>query len=45
MLAEAEAYVAKDPVDKIQHVLDIKQKERNLKIFDDTFHKVKLTEE
>ena len=45
MLAEAEAYVAKDPVDKIQHVLDIKQKEANLKIYEDTFHKVKLSEE
>ena len=44
MLAEAEEYIKKDPVDKIQHVLDIKQKDRNLKIYDDTFHKVKLND-
>ena len=45
MLQEAEVYLQKDPVDRIQHVLDIKQKERNLKMNDDTFHKIKLSEE
>ena len=29
---DAEVYFAKDVTDKIQHVLDIKQKERNLAI-------------
>ena len=32
MIKEDEDYVAKDDIDKRQHVLDLKQKAKNLKI-------------
>jgi len=42
---EADDYLQKDSIDRIQHVLDIKQKERNLKIDEDSYHRVKLTDD
>ena len=45
MIKEDEDYVSKDDIDKRQHVLDLKQKAKNLKIDNKQHHKVKLTDE
>ena len=41
---DAQVYFAKPTSDRIQHLLDIKQKQRNLAISEDS-NKVKLTDE
>lgn len=44
MEEDAQIYFAKDQTGRIQHLLDIKQKQRNLKIKESS-DKVKLTDE
>jgi len=44
MAKEAALYTSKSPLEKIQHVLDIKQRQRNLRIKEQLTNKVKLSD-